>query len=35
MPNHHVLMGGKIDNVYDVIAEIDALLVNPLRDAVR
>jgi glycine/D-amino acid oxidase-like deaminating enzyme len=30
--NHHVLMGGKIDNVYDVISEIDkSMVVNRTR----
>ncbi len=26
IPNHHVVMGGKIDNVYDAVEEIDQLL---------
>lgn len=25
LPNHHVIMGGKIDNVYDMIEEIDRI----------
>ncbi len=26
LPNHHVVMGGKIDNVYDALSEVDELL---------
>ena len=28
MPNHHVVMGGKIDNVYDAVRAIDKSLLS-------
>lgn len=34
LPNHHLILGAKIDNVYDVVAEIDHLLASGDRPTI-